>query len=290
MSETRTFAAFILTHGRPDNVLTYNALRKSGYTGRIILIVDDEDATLPAYISRYGKEVVTFSKREIAKTFDIMDNMRSFASVVYARNASWDIARERNITHFIQLDDDYLYFQFKRDDTFGYEDKWIHSALDEVFSAMCTFLDNTSVLTICMAQGGDFTGGKQNRQLGNKNGIKLLRKAMNSFVVRTDRPFVFHGRMNDDVNTYTYLGSIGKLLTTTSQVMIRQCATQMNSGGLTKMYHDSGTFVKSFYTTMICPSSVSVTYTHSMNRIHHRVTWRATCPMILREQLGKGHS
>ena len=39
----KEFAAFILTHGRPDNVLTYDSLKKAGYTGRIVLIIDNED-------------------------------------------------------------------------------------------------------------------------------------------------------------------------------------------------------------------------------------------------------
>ena len=30
------FVAFILTHGRPDRVLTYEKLRKHGYTGKNI--------------------------------------------------------------------------------------------------------------------------------------------------------------------------------------------------------------------------------------------------------------
>ena len=29
------FAIFILTHGRPNNVITYNTLKTSGYTGDI---------------------------------------------------------------------------------------------------------------------------------------------------------------------------------------------------------------------------------------------------------------
>ena len=31
------FVAFILTHGRPDRVLTYEKLRKHGYTGKIYI-------------------------------------------------------------------------------------------------------------------------------------------------------------------------------------------------------------------------------------------------------------
>jgi hypothetical protein len=34
------FAVFILTHGRPDNVKTFNTLKKCGYTGKIYFIVE----------------------------------------------------------------------------------------------------------------------------------------------------------------------------------------------------------------------------------------------------------
>ena len=43
MSKTK-FAAFILTHGRADDVLTYDTLRRCGYTGKIYLLVDNEDS------------------------------------------------------------------------------------------------------------------------------------------------------------------------------------------------------------------------------------------------------
>lgn len=33
------FCAFILTHGRPDKVLTYRTLRRAGYTGKILSLL-----------------------------------------------------------------------------------------------------------------------------------------------------------------------------------------------------------------------------------------------------------
>ena len=47
------FVAFILTHGRPDKVWTYDTLRNNGYTGPIILVVDNEDNTVSEYIRIY---------------------------------------------------------------------------------------------------------------------------------------------------------------------------------------------------------------------------------------------
>ena len=38
-----SFAVFILTHGRADNVVTMKTLKKGGYTGRWYMIIDNED-------------------------------------------------------------------------------------------------------------------------------------------------------------------------------------------------------------------------------------------------------
>lgn len=59
------FAVFILTHGRAKQQKTVKTLKRCGYTGRLYLIVDDEDKELDEYIRLYGSDVITFSKREI---------------------------------------------------------------------------------------------------------------------------------------------------------------------------------------------------------------------------------
>ena len=100
------FVAFILTHGRPDRVLTYEKLRKHGYTGKIYIVCDDEDKTLPEYRKRFG-DVLVFSKSEIAKTFDEGDNFGDRRSIIYARNACFELAQQIGATHIIELDDDY---------------------------------------------------------------------------------------------------------------------------------------------------------------------------------------
>ena len=43
MMKNNSFVALILTHGRPDNVHTVKTLRKCGYTGDIIIVLDNED-------------------------------------------------------------------------------------------------------------------------------------------------------------------------------------------------------------------------------------------------------
>lgn len=289
-SDLQDFAAFILTNGRPDRVKTYETLRRSGYTGRIVLVVDDLDKTKDEYIARYGDEVVIFDKRAIAQTFDQGDNFGDMRAIIYARNASFEIAKRLGIRYFIQLDDDYVSFYFRFTEKLEYTQKNIH-CLDTVFAALLRFFVNSGCDTVAMAQGGDYLGGPERAFCfwdGESSKVGLHRKCMNSFICSTDRPFQFVGRINEDVNTYTRQASTGLLMFTTNQVSLNQLMTQSNSGGMTELYLDSGTYVKSFYSVMYHPSSVSVRVMRCSNaRLHHQVSWKHTTPKILRESLKK---
>lgn len=52
------FAVFILSHGRAGNVKTYQTLINQGYTGKIYIIIDDEDDMRNSYIDKYGEACV----------------------------------------------------------------------------------------------------------------------------------------------------------------------------------------------------------------------------------------
>ncbi len=123
---------------------------------------------------------------------------------------------------------------------------------------------------------------------------ELLRKCMNSFVCSTDRPFMFFGRVNEDVNTYTTLGRRGELFFTLICAKLVQAQTQTNAGGMTELYLDGGTYTKSFYSVMYSPSCVKIGKMGDPRsmfyRIHHEVSWKHTVPRILREECCKKSS
>jgi TET-associated glycosyltransferase-like protein len=276
------FCAFILTHGRPDRVITLDTLRRCGYTGRVVIVVDNEDPTVEQYRERF-EEVVVFDKAAIAAQIDEGDNFNDRRAIIYARNACFEIARELGVRYFIQLDDDYRYFFHKRDPRGNYDEQHVLD-LDAVWSVMLDYYVATPrVLSIAMAQNGDFIGGSD-----GMNWRKPSRKAMNSFICSTDRPFKFVGRINEDVNTYASLGARGGLFLTTMHVGLSQVISQKHSGGMTELYLASGTYVKSFYSVMYQPSSVKVKLFPSVNaRLHHVVNWRTTVPAILDERWKK---
>lgn len=283
--ENKDFIAFILTHGRADNVLTFKSLKKHGYTGRIVLIVDNEDKQIEEYKANFGEEnVVIFNKKEISETFDEGDNFEKRNVIIYARNACFEIAKQLGYKYFIELDDDYTEFSFRHDKDLVFKSKGVGN-LDEMFDLMVNFLElNSNIKSVAMSQSGDYIGGGH----GSFGDIKLHRKCMNSFVCSIDRPFQFIGRINEDVNTYVTLGGRGDLFFTLPTICLNQKETQSNKGGMTEAYLDNGTYVKSFFSVMYSPSCVKVSMMGSKNlRLHHKVSWNNAVPKILSETTKK---
>ena len=148
------FAVFILTRGRADNVKTYKTLKKQGYTGKIYIVIDDEDEQEPIYYKNYGKQVYKFCKQKYIDITDTMCGSEFRKVVVYARNACWDIAKELGLQYFCVLDDDYSMFgsRYVEDEKLT---NFTFTDLDAVFNVFIEFLDESKALTVCMAQGGD---------------------------------------------------------------------------------------------------------------------------------------
>lgn len=77
------FTVFILTHGRADRVDTIKTLRKSGYTGPIWLVIDNEDEQRSEYEKLPVTGVYVFDKAEEMKRTDTEDNFANHKLVVY---------------------------------------------------------------------------------------------------------------------------------------------------------------------------------------------------------------
>jgi hypothetical protein len=272
------FCIFILTHGRPNNVYTYNTLRKHGYTGKIYIVIDNEDKTVKEYYKKFGKEVIMFDKKAIAKTIDEGDNFNDRRAIIYARNACFNIAKDLGYTYFIELDDDYTDFRYKLDAKGDHINKTDIKNLDSIFKIMLNYYKIIPALSIALAQGGDFLGGKD----GNAAKKPQFRKCMNTFICSTEREFKFYGRINEDVNTYTNLGNKGGLFLTIPNIAIQQKTTQHNKGGMTDIYFNNGTYIKSFYSVMYNPSNTCICMMISNHpRLHHSISWDNAVPKII---------
>ena len=280
----KSFVVFILSHGRAGNVKTLRMLKKQGYTGKTIIVVDNEDELRNEYKRIYGKEnIIVFDKSKVEA--DTMDNFNKREIVVYARNIVFDIAKKFGYKYFLVLDDDYTEINIRI-----IKDNMLKSIkikdLDKLFDDMLNFLDSSEALTVCLSQQGDYIGGKNGTYI--KKGIS--RKAMNSFFCRADKPFKYYGTINEDVNMYILNGMQGKKIFSVTNVSVCQMQTQINKKGLTDIYLDLGTYVKSFYSVMMEPSCVVVSMMGGSKkgmRLHHMISWNNCVPKIISEKYKK---
>ena len=278
------FVVFILTHGRANNIHTYKALQRAGYTGKIIFIIDNEDETAQLYYDKFGKDnVYMFDKSEVAKTVDTMDLSCDRRAIVFARNVCFDIAKKLGYTYFLELDDDYTNFRSRVVNGDNLTTIYIRD-FDKLVEIILEFLEKSGANTVAMSQIGDFIGGKNSKVCRDR----LTRKAMNSFFCTVNKPFYWSGRMNEDVTAYVTLGAQGYLFFTIADVSVDQLSTQSLSGGMSESYADSGTYVKAFYTVMASPSSTKVyTVGVSSKRFHHIINWENAVPKIISNKYKK---
>jgi hypothetical protein len=283
------FAVFILTHGRSDRVVTYKTLKDCGYTGKIYLLVDDEDKEIDKYKKIYKDQVIVFNKQKAIDYTDSGDNFKKRNSVVYARNWNFIVAQELGLKYFWQLDDDYNIFRHTANENLEYVTKQNKiKNLNYLLDCCIEFFENANFHALAFSQGGDFIGGPGSGVAKKMSSGTFSRKVMNSFIFSTERPVKFPGRINEDVNMYVTLGLRGYLFGTIAQLRLEQVQTQSNSGGLTDIYLDLGTYVKSFYSVMYAPSCVKITEMGNTNRrLHHTVKWANTTPMIVDERFKK---
>lgn len=286
------FCAFILTHGRPDRVHTYDTMMKAGYTGKVYIVIDDEDKQAEGYRKRFGDKVLQFNKAEWAAKTDEGDNFNHRKAIVYARNACWDLAKQVKCRYFVQFDDDYTSFFIRHNSKGSYVSANVRRSIDNVFTELIQFQLKSSSTSIAMSQGGDHIGGggTENHK-GGQHQPCLRRKCMNSWFCDVDKPIRFFGHMNEDVSAYVTYGHRGKLFFTVIQAMLVQKPTQVTPGGMSDLYLSSGTYAKSFYTVMANPSCVQIGAMGdprgSGYRIHHKINWHKAVPKIIEEKYKK---
>jgi hypothetical protein len=278
------FVILIISHGRPNDVITVETLKKAGNNYPYYIVIDNHDKKSEEYFDKYNDKIKVFDKDFYASKVDHYDNFWNLRTTTHARNACFDIAKELGYKYFLVLDDDYTSFKFRIDNHLKHPKSCpnLKKNLGLVFELTLEYFIKTNFTSICFSQGGDWFGGEQ------QFGKKPKRKAMNSFFCSTERRFWFFSRLNEDVNTYMGLGHEGKVFMTIPFIQLDQYQTQKTKGGMTEAYLDGGTFVKSFYTVLNRPDCTRVsTMGRSNRRLHHSINWKTAVPMIIDEKYKK---
>ena len=278
------FCIIIISHGRPNNILTLKTLKEANCKIPIYILIDNEDKTADEYLKKYHNQVFIFDKLKYAKMVDNYDNTENYRTTTHARNACFDLAKELGYEYFLVLDDDYREFKFRiKQGLIHPKDRFkIKKDIDTIFYLTLEYFKQTKALSICFSQGGDWFGGETNFNKKHK------RKAMNSFFCSVNRRFNFISRLNEDVNTYMDLGKTGNVFLTIPFIQLDQLPTQKTTGGMSEAYLKDGTYTKSFYTVMNRPDCIKVNKMGRTNlRFHHLTDWSIAVPCIINEKYKK---
>ena len=278
------FAIFILSHGRANEILTVKTLKKLHYTGDYYVVIDNEDDQEEIYRKKFGDKIIQFDKKAEADKTDTgdLDNDRRVG--VFARNAIQDIADKMGYKYHLQLDDDFSTFTFRYPDgeKLG---SCVVKNLDFILKAVVEFFEETNIDALSFSLPADFMGGIESPKL--KAG--LYPKTMGTFFMKQNKKRYFKMRMNDDITTCLLNNRIGNLFLTIAQIMVDTPGTQDMSGGMTDIYVENGTYRKSFYSVMCCPSFVKIYAfgNRTGTRLHHQIKWDYANPKIISEKYKK---
>ena len=269
------FGVLICSHCRAETMTTHDVLRRQGYTGKIIVVIDDEDEQREEYENRYECVEVFCKESEYQKADGVIFGKKD--SALYARNASYDIAKKYGLVYFAEIDDDMTGFYFRYIE--GLTAKSSKANLDKLFDAMICFMDSGEISALSLMVQSDYIGGINGRAFQKG----LLRAITGGFVIlKTERRISFLSCMNEDYATSFVCGQKGGLLLRVDAGMVLSQKLRCNTGGDELLYKEMNLFSRAFVLCIVRPDCMKV---DSKNEA--RVKWDVAVPMIMSERWRK---
>ena len=246
----KRFAIFILTNGRPNHQYTLEFLRKS-FKGDVYLLCDNEDKTLKEYRKNYGEQVVVFDKNEWVSKSDPMDNFQSKKSVLYARNAVFQIAKDMGYEYFAMVDDDITGLSFRYEKDGKFIGRPVHD-FNRVISSVLDAMEGTKTDFFSFGTDKIYIGGLSNSQYQKK----IIDKVYNFIICRTEKEHFYKGIMNEDEIHNILSMNVGTLIKSSTLIQMQMKPVGHDSvGGNAETYEENGyySYVRNFYPIIAFP-------------------------------------
>lgn len=248
-------AAYIISHRRAESISTISALRESGYTGRIFVVVDDKDPQLGLYQKKYKEDLLVFCKSDYSMV-DLYDLNPSFDSAIVPKYAVFDFARKQGVENLVIFDDDMSNFRYRFYDKLGkLRNVAIESdnALDKIFDACFEFLSCAGV-PCCMSflPAGRFFPDTM---------TKFIRQCVNMFICKLNFGCRFAGRFADDENTFTKQNTIGRLMFSLQEINFtsKTYDVSKNEGGMDTLNKSQSHYSRHFQLILNNPWNAPIT-------------------------------
>ena len=268
MGDGRLAPIFIVSKGRTRQPLTIRALDKMGVDFSVIV----EPEEVAAYANVAGRERILALPHEYKEEYDLLDGLGLTKSTGPgpARNFAWDQAALTSAPFHWVMDDNIRYFS-RRDG--GH----IRTYTDATpFMLMEQWADQWENLAMLGPQYMGFA-----MQISRP--FVLNTRIYSCNLIRTDVPFRWRGRYNEDTILSLDMLEAGWVTALFYMVLQQKRGTQRMAGGnTTEFYADEGTGPK---TAMLIREYPGVTrWINWMGRPHHRVDYSRYARNFLRRR------
>lgn len=243
---------FIKSHGRPDKVYTYKALRDAGYTGDICIVIDTEDECSHEYLEFVMQDkrlwLHIFSKPGIMSMTDSGVANPNRNVNLYAWAACERFAHENNCPHYIMADDDITGFRYRYEEDGHLKSLPITKNLDRIFDAYFEWMDNG----VCAASFADvrmFIGGKIHESRGVYN-----------IVFRNIKyPLVWKSNMYEETSTAIDNAKAGDYIYQLPFIQFEMKGIDKKAdGGMKSVYEEMSIYKRACFPLMYNPSCIEI--------------------------------
>lgn len=244
------FAVFILSHKRADRVETFATLKNAGYTGKIYVVVDNQDPMLEKYQERFGDDVLVFDKQIYIDKTDTLETDRKRSSAVYARNFIEDAAKKFNLDVFGMFDDDVLNLRYRWIECGKIRSMKVYQGLDDILNYYIEYMLRSNFQAISFGNVMTFVGGID----GLESRLSKERLTFQIHIRNTKYPLEWKSIINNDSITELQSIKLGNIWLSIPWIVYDSPVMNTLSGGMKSVYDSLSSFSRAFYATIAEPS------------------------------------
>lgn len=143
------FVIFICTHGRPDRQHTYDTLKRAGYTGKIVFVVDDEDDSVSELRKNFPDDIIMrFCKQYILEKSPTVSQIPNRKTILYAKNACEEFAQAMKLDSFVIADDDITNFRYRYIENESVKSSDCISQFDKIIDIYNEFMLSNNLIAV----------------------------------------------------------------------------------------------------------------------------------------------
>ena len=249
------FAVFIISHERADRVETVNMLRSTGYTGKLFVVVDDSDAELDKYRSRFNdglrNNLIVFNKSKFRDMTEVCHRVDGCAT--FARNAVEMLAKECRLSSFMVADDDLLRLRYRYEENGVLKSLSIKQGLDDILTAYIDFILDNNVACVSFGTANIYMKGVKADAVSNN------RLPFNCFIRNAGFEWTWKAEIYEDAVTDILESWNGDFAMQLPFVQCDMCPMDAGAkGGMTEVYSTISNYEKNFPVLIYAPACVRI--------------------------------